>query len=152
MAGFISYSSGAYLQMRPTEGYRGGSGRPIYVGRPGLHPHVIEPVRAMGPWITNLRSRFNALNQCLRFNLDRTPHDRWWGAFPPILTAELGGDPNHSGGDITGLGPNYESAPKRSLTKWLHEAGAILELYDEFSPEITCDEALPTAISGPTTT
>jgi hypothetical protein len=87
----------------------------------------------------------------MRFNLDRTPHDRRWGAFPPILTAELGGDPSHSGGGIIGLGPNYESAPNRSLPKWLHEAGAILRLYDKFSPEITRDEALPTAIGGPAT-
>jgi hypothetical protein len=90
------------------------------------------------------------LNQYLRFNLDRKPHDRRWGAFPPILTAELDDDPSHSGGGITGLGPNYEFAPKRSLPKWLHEVGAILKLYDEFSPEMTRDEAQPTAIGGPT--
>jgi hypothetical protein len=41
------------------EGVRGAHNRPIYFGRPGLHPHEIEPVRYRSLWINNLRSSFN---------------------------------------------------------------------------------------------
>jgi hypothetical protein len=41
------------------EGVRGAHNRPIYFGRPGLHPHTIEPVRYRNLWINNLRSRLN---------------------------------------------------------------------------------------------
>jgi hypothetical protein len=106
------------------EGVRGAHNRPIYFGRPGLHPHGIEPVRYRSLWINNLRSRFNVArvtqNRLIRSNgPDRIDQGDSHGTNPAVRTNPTARPnsplpPNPRGGADARRGGTMATTPQSS--------------------------------------